>query len=112
MVVGRGRAAGERELGQTHQRRRPDVIDVETPPDRVELHQPGEQVAPDAPAARHPLVEMVVGVHETGGDQVAVAPDHLVAGLLGHRPDRLDQAVADGDVARPPRPTEDGPHGG
>ncbi len=112
VVVGRGRAPGERELGEPHQRRRPDVLHVEPPPDRVELDEPAEQVAPDAPPARHPLVQVVVGVHEPRGDQVAVAPDRLVPRLLGHRPDRLDPAVADGDVARPPRASEDRPHGG
>ena len=81
-------------------------------PDRVELDEPAEQVAPDAPATCHPLVQVVVGIHEPRGDEVAVTPDRLVPRLLGHRPDRLDPAVADGDVAGPPRSSQDRPHGG
>jgi hypothetical protein len=54
------------------------------------------------PAARRPLVEVVV-VFTSRGDQVSVASDHLVPRLLGHRPDGLDPAVADRDVTGPPR---------
>ena len=112
LVVGRGRASRQRELGESHQRRRPDVLDLQPPPDRVELDEPAEQVAPHAPAPRHPLVEVVMRVHEPRGDEVPVASDHLVARLLGNRPDGLDPAVADRDVTGPPRTAKDGPHGG
>jgi len=112
VMVGRGRAAGERELGEPDQRGRPNVRDVEASPDGVELDEPAEEVAPHAPAPRHPLVEVVMRVHEPRGDEVPVASDHLVARLLGHRPDGLDPAVADRDVTGPPRTAKDGPHGG
>ena len=47
---------------------------------------------------RHPLVEVVVGVDQTGGDDVAVDVDDGVARLGLHGADGRDAAAVDRDV--------------
>ena len=106
VVEDRGGAA-EGQLGQAHPGSSPHVGGIQPPPDGVQRHQPAEQVAAVGAATRHPLVEVVVGVHEARGDDVAVAADHLLARLGGHVTDRRDATGLDGHVAgpRPPRST-------
>ena len=95
VVVGRGRAAGQGERGERARGRRPGGVLVEVRPDRVERGEPLEERPVDGEAARHPLVEVVVGVHEPGGDQAAAGvqrrPVH--AGSAGPSPTAGDHAV-------------------
>ena len=112
VVVGGGRAAGAGQLAEAAPGRGVDLLDRQPPPHGVELDQPVEEVPPDGPAPGGPLVEVVVGVDQPGGDDVALAAEHLVAGLGGDGADGLDATVAQGDVARMPSPAQNQPaHG-
>ena len=106
VVVGDRRRPAHGELGQADGGRHLDVLDRDPRPDRIELLQPGEQVAARRPAAREPLVEVVVGVDQPGGDDAAVAVDHLVARSRRDRADLGDDAAFEGHLARPACPPQ------
>jgi hypothetical protein len=78
VVVGDGRAPGQGEPG--HPGRGGGVRDlrVEATPDRVERDQPLEERVVGGHPAGRPLVEVVVGVDQAGGDQAAGGVDTLV----------------------------------
>ena len=79
VVVEHARASTERELAHADARGRVHVFDFEPAPDRVQRREPAEQVAADGAATRHPLEQVVMRVDEAGGDDPAVAVEHLVA---------------------------------
>ena len=108
VVVRRRRAAGQRQLAQRHRGGGLDVLGRHPGPHRVERPEPAEQAAVERPAPGHPLVEVVVGVDQAGGDDVAVAADHLVAGFGRYRADRDDAPVGEGDITGPPSAAQDG----
>jgi hypothetical protein len=101
VVVGGGGAAGQGELAHGHRRGRLHVLGGQPRPHRVQRGQPAEQGAVEGPAAGHPLEEVVVGVDQPGGDDVAVDPHDLVAGLGGHRPDSCDPSTVHRHVPGP-----------
>ena len=109
VVVRDRRGTAQRELAQPDEGGRRGVVDREPPPDRVEGGEPGEKVARRRPSPRHPLVEVMVGVHEAGGDEVTLAGEHPVAGTDVDRAERGDPAALDGDVAGPARPAKNRP---
>ena len=106
VVVGGGGAAGQGELGKGDGGGGVDVLGRQASPDRIQLGQPSEQIIADGAAAGHPLVEVVVGVDQAGGDDVAVDPDDLVPARRPPTPRRRS--------ARPrrPRPPASGPPAG
>ncbi len=66
------------------------------------MDQPVKEVAAVGAATCHPLVEVVVGVDEASGDDVAATLQDLVSRLGFHRSDRCDAAVLNCYVARVP----------
>ena len=81
-VVGRGRAARQRQLGQPHPRRHVGRLLVEAPPQRVERGEPAEQRG-----RRHRrvgpgevLVQVVMGVDQARRDQATVGVDRPAGG--------------------------------
>ena len=97
VVVGDRRRAAQGELGQADGRGDADILDGDARPDRVELLEPGEQVTAGGTTASEPLVEVMVGVDQPGGDDAAVAGDHLVT-----RPRGDDTDLGDRLRLRPP----------
>ena len=93
VVVGDGGAAGQREPRHARGGCRVGDLGVEPAPDRVQRDQPLEQGRVLRVAAGRPLVEVVVGVDETGRDQAAACVDVRRARVGGRRP------VADGQDA-------------
>ena len=70
-VVGRGRASAERELGETDPRRHVGGLLVEPSPGPAQLTKPSEEVGVDdrRERPRQVLEDVVMRVHEPGGDQ-------------------------------------------
>ena len=70
-VIGRGRAARQRQLGEADPRRHVDRLGVERPPQRVQRLQPAEQrlVGHRRVRPREVLVQVVMGVDEPGRDE-------------------------------------------
>ena len=124
-VVGRRRAARQRQLGEPDPRRQVGALGVQPPPDRVQRLQPTEQrlVRHRRERPRQVLEQVVVGVHEARRDEAVgriddrrgvgsrsradglhepVGDRHPAAGQLGarvvHRGDRA--GVDDDDVSR------------
>ena len=105
-VIGRGRAARQRQFGEPDHGRDPHLLGTEPRPDRVERLEPAEQqrVLPSRHRAGQGLVEVVMGVDETRGDETAGGVDHF-AGRFQPGADRGDDPVAQEDVgARELRP--------
>ena len=78
VMVGNRRSPAQGKLGQADRRRHLNIFDRDPCPDRVELLEPGEQVATRRTTAGEPLVHVMVGVDQPGGDYPSVAVDHLV----------------------------------
>ena len=93
VVVEDGRAARQRELGESGARRRVHRLLVDAGPDRIERLEPREEVGLLRPGPRERLVEVVVRVDEAGRDDCAAEIDTLVG--IGRRAaaDRLDASV-------------------
>ena len=102
VVVGDGGAAGGREPRETRRGGGVRDLGVEPAPDRVQRDQPFEEGVIGGEAARGPLVEVVMGVDQTGRDQAAGAVDAFVVVAVGCLPraDRRDAVVLEDDVAR------------
>ena len=91
VVVGGGRAALEGEPRQRPGRRGPGEVLVEPGPDRIQRGQPLEQGAVDGVPPGHPLVEVVMGVDQSRGDQTPRGVDALDRCLTpGPEPDPPD----------------------
>jgi hypothetical protein len=87
MVIGGRRTARADEHGKRAARRGADHLLVDPRPDRVEGDQPVEEVRLLRQPAGEPLVQVVVGVDQTGGDKAAARVDPLVdRGQRGRRP--------------------------
>ena len=99
MVVEHRRATGERELGEPGARGRVLRLRVDARPDRVELAQPREEVGLLRPRARQRLVEVMVGVHEPGRDDLASEVDALAALGLRACTDVANETVFDEEPA-------------
>ena len=97
-VVGGGRTARQRKLGQRNHRRNPDMIGGDPAPNGIEGREPLEEVrvlsAGYGPGQG--LGEVMVGIDQTGEEQVTGQVDHLVGGIgqQGRRTDLLDPPVA------------------
>ena len=80
-VVGRRRAARQRQLGEPDPRRQVGALRVERPPDRVQRLQPAEQrlVRHRRERPRQVLEQVVVGVHEPRRDEAVGRIDRRVA---------------------------------
>ena len=111
VVVGGGGTPGDRQFSQADQRGGSHVVDREAAPNRVEVNQPVEEVATGSPTPGHPLVEVVVGVDEPGGDNVTRASQHLVARFRLYGAHLGDPTVLNGDVARVTGAPDDEPSG-
>ena len=103
VVVGARRAAGAREPPQRRGRRGPHDLLVDAGPHRVQRGEPLEQRGVDSEPAGGPLVEVLVGVDEAGGQQAAGAVEHAVGSPAyvigrGTGPDRRDPVAVDDDV--------------
>ena len=100
VVAGQG-AAGAREPGEATAGGDVHGILVDPCPHRIERGQPLEERGIGGEPARHPLVEVVVGVDQAGGEQAARAVDHSCARDLGRGSlaDGLDPVAHDDDVA-------------
>jgi hypothetical protein len=102
-VVEDGGAAGEDQLGQAGLGRHPHGFGRHPRPHRVERVQPVEDVP--ILGGRHDaeegLIEVMVGVHQAGQDDVPVEVEDLVGSLgeFGGRADLLDLAVTDEETA-------------
>ena len=92
VVVGRRGAPGAGQPGQPAGGRGVHQVGVDPPPHRVQRGQPAEQGVVHGQTAGDPLVQVVVGVDEAGGDQAAGRVD------VARRPDMSRGAgpVADG----------------
>ena len=102
VVVGRGRAAGARELHERPGRAGAQQLLVQARPHGVERGEPLEERVVDREAAGQPLVEVVVGVDQPRGGQAAGAVDVRRPGqVAGRRPgaDRGDPVALDDHVA-------------
>jgi hypothetical protein len=103
VVCGRGAAAAQQRAGRGARRGVRHRL-VDSPPDRVEGRQPLEQARLLGKAPGEPLVEVMVRVHEAGGEQVPGAVDvlgrHAVAESGGRAGAcRRDHLILDDDVA-------------
>jgi hypothetical protein len=105
VVIGRRRAAGARERGQSRACRRALRLSVDPGPHGVQLDEPREERRLLREPARQPLVEVVVAVDEPGRRQAAAAVDapHPIAVEVrgraradGHEPVAFDHQVAVG----------------
>jgi hypothetical protein len=85
VVVGDGGAARAGEHGDSRLSARLDEVGVDGRPGRVERDEPVEEYGVLRPAAGEPLVEVVVGVDQPGGEQVAGAVDDLDDRARGER---------------------------
>ena len=103
-MVGNRRGAAQGELGQADRRGDADILDGDARPDRVELLEPGEQVAAGGTTAGEPLVEVVVGVDQPGGDDATFAGDHLVPRPRSDGPYLGDDSALDCHLAGPAAP--------
>src|SRR5262249_43358565 len=83
VVIGGGGAAGGGQPGQAAPRRREYDLGVDAAPHRVQLGEPAEQGGVHRQAARRPLVEVVVGVHQAGRGQAPGGVDVPGAGETG-----------------------------
>ena len=100
VVVGRRRAAGQRECRQAAERRRVHRLLVDTRPDRVQRRQPLEERVIGGEATGDPLIEVVMGVHEPGREHAAGAVDAENVVRQRHRrgvrlDDRCDRGALD-----------------
>ena len=100
VVVHRRRAPGLREPAEPGRGRGRDRLLVDAAPHRVERRQPLEQGRVDRQAARHPLVQVVVRVHQPRCDDTAAGVDDPCALDVRRRPgaDRGHPPVLDDDV--------------
>ena len=85
VVVGGGGAAGAGEPGQATGGRDVHQVGVDPPPHRVQRGQPAEQGVVHGQPAGDPLVQVVVGVDEPGGDQAAGRVDIAGVGQIARR---------------------------
>ena len=102
VVIGGGGAAGGRQPRQASSGRREHDLGVDAAPHRVQLGEPAEQGGVHRQAARRPLVEVMVGVHQAGRGQAPGGVDVPGAGeVAGGGPggDGADPAALDHDMA-------------
>jgi hypothetical protein len=106
VVVGARRAPSAREPPQRGGRRGPHDLLVDACPHRVQRREPLEQRGVDSEPAGGPLVEVLVGVDEAGGEHAAGAGEHAVSSPAyvigsGTGSDRRDPVAVDDDVPGP-----------
>ena len=111
VVVGHRRRPAQRELGQANCGSHGDVLDGNARPDRVELLEPREQVAAGGTTVGEPLVQVMVGVDQSGCDDAAVAGDHLITRPGGDGTDLGDHSAFDGHVTGASRSAQNLPCG-
>lgn len=103
VVIGRRRAAGERQLGQPDGRRGPLPFGVDAGPHGIQLSEPAEEPLLARPRAGERLVQMMMGVHQAGDRDRAAPVEHLRgprgSGEVSRRAHPRDRAVLDEDRA-------------
>ena len=100
VVIGDRAATGQRQPAETRRGRGMGDLGVQPAPHRIQLAQPLEQRGVLAHPPGRPLVEMVVGVHQTGRDQAVPPVHHDVLRSRAGRPGAHldDQLVLDHHV--------------
>ena len=106
MVIGDHRRPAHGELPEADGRRHLDIGSRDARPDRIKLLEPREQVTTRRPAPRQPLVQVMMGVHQPGGDDAPVTVDHLVTTSGLDRANLGDDAVLKGHLPRPACPPQ------